>query len=113
MIGASGPSISIMTLSTLSPASAASRCSTVATEASEESPSTVHNSVCETFDHFASIRRSRPFDSPVRRNTIPELTSAGMENEINRSIRMHAETGNRHAVADRRLSPELDQTQFP
>ena len=77
MIGASGPSISIMALSTPSPARVANRCSTVETDAPEESLSTVHSSVCETFDHFASIRRSRPPGNPVRRKTTPELASAG------------------------------------
>ena len=59
------------------PTSAASRCSTVATAAPVESPSTVQSEVCVTLDHLASIRRSRPPGNPVRRMTIPELTSAG------------------------------------
>ena len=77
MIGISGPSISTSALSTWRPASAAIRCSTVATAAPVESPSTVQSAVCVTFDHLASIRRSRPFGSPVRKMTIPESTSAG------------------------------------
>src|SRR5689334_3971293 len=76
MIGASGPSISMVALSTPMPRSAASTCSTVDTSGPSASPSTVWNSVAITERAVACTSRSPP-GRPVRTKIRPASTDAG------------------------------------
>ena len=54
----------------------------VATLPRDASPITVQSSVVDTLDQRASIRRSPPSGSPVRRNTMPVLAVAGCRHRV-------------------------------
>src|SRR5262249_19355723 len=82
MIGASGPSISMMQLSTPRPHSAAMTCSTVETKTPNSSPSTVASSVAVTEHAFARNSRSGSPLAPQRRKTMPVSASAGFNASV-------------------------------